>query len=552
MLTNLIQQLNKDYSLALNDNDFSGYLVKKLTNSTTIAINKSGNQYHIDVTDTHGPMKMFPVVISSESLDAYSPANKKDYNLKLQTTIFDANIKDLLANLQSRVTAGSYTLRDTLSNLKSRNASIFSGKVSDDSFTYVTYSKRSAGQHQTEIGTSADGQGFLLLRAVLLPNDYLIFIKRKSQISYTIFGIQQAKFVTDYNPIIGTTLFEEPADDTPVDSSLISSSEPVTLTGLNQIFFGPPGTGKSTVVNNIVKDGIDYRITFHPDTDYNSFVGGYKPTVGEKGSITYEFVPQIFTNAYLRAWENPSEKVYLIIEEINRGNCAQIFGDIFQLLDRRSDGFSDYSITVDADMERFLTAYFNDGSKSAAKKLYLEKMEANYEAKSFSKVALPANLFILATMNTSDQSLFPMDSAFKRRWDWEFIPINYDTAQSMTIKVDETHQYNWGTFIQKINSEILSNTHSEDKQIGNWFVKSSDGIINFNVFRSKVMFYLWTELCKDEYQTDRNLFKINLSDGNTADFTFNDLFTGFHSDSDKIIPGDLLKRFFEYHRIPVA
>ena len=183
---------------------------------------------------------------------------------------------------------------------------------------------------------------------------------------------------------------------------------------LQQIFYGAPGTGKShTVDKDYVKDNKCFRITFHPDTDYASFVGCYKPKMGGASGedITYSFVPQVFLNAYIYAWNHPDEPTYLVIEELNRGNCAQIFGDIFQLLDRQKTGhpgYSKYTINADSDIATYLSGELED------KEHYEKAICEIYGLKEFdfSILALPSNLNILATMNTSDQSLFPIDSAF--------------------------------------------------------------------------------------------------------------------------------------------
>lgn len=238
--------------------------------------------------------------------------------------------------------------------------------------------------------------------------------------------------------------------------------------------------------------------------------------------ITYSFVPQVFAKAYAAAWKQyiaagnkstTENQVYLVIEEINRGNCAQIFGDIFQLLDRDADGFSQYSIDADCDFAEWLRENgINDG-----------------------KLKLPPNLNILATMNTSDQSLFPMDSAFKRRFDWEYVPIKYakDSDCGDDWKADEfkivigDSMYMWLDFLKKVNVDIDETTHSEDKQMGEFFIKpkSDDLKIAFNEFRSKVLFYLWDSVYKDE--TERQaVFHFPYGDGNGKinSVTFQSLF----------------------------
>lgn len=391
------------------------------------------------------------------------------------------------------------------------------------------------------------------------------------------------------------------------------SSVPLSL---QIIYFGAPGSGKS---HKVAEDlaGIGraniFRTTFHPDYDYASFVGCYKPIVSspsrqdlsfeelkshiqeevdknpehtiskftikyyrsiqklpetpqrgelraeiqkclqrdndgknqyaymnqaialgeylekeglwrDDSTITYAFTPQVFTNAYVRAWEHPKESVYLIIEEINRGNCAQIFGDLFQLLDRKEDGTSCYPIRADKDLADYLQHALSVDAKRGIE-------EGN--------LCLPSNLHIIATMNTSDQSLFPMDSAFKRRWDWEYIPINYsDEVKSEQFEIvigkeENQKRYRWIDFLKEINKHILKVTGSEDKQMGNFFIKSS---IKEKEFKSKVMAYLWHEVCKDEYGTQSNFFRSGERTGDGEEFSFNQLYDG-DIDSTKLLHG---------------
>lgn len=276
------------------------------------------------------------------------------------------------------------------------------------------------------------------------------------------------------------------------------------------IYFGAPGTGKSREVKKQTGELLDnvenkdlpnvFRTTFHPDTDYASFVGCYKPTMkptskeektltGKDEEIVYEFVPQTFTEAYIYAYTHSTEQTYLVIEEINRGNCAQIFGDLFQLLDRKG-GVSEYKIKADKDLAKYL----------------IDELGEDSEGIKDEKLSLPANLNILATMNTSDQSLFPMDSAFKRRWAWEYVPINYGTdIKSGTFNITIGDKiYPWVGFIEKVNKRIFDLTQSEDKQLGNFFVKHS---VDENEFKSKVMFYLWYEVLRDETENNKYFFK---------------------------------------------
>ena len=267
---------------------------------------------------------------------------------------------------------------------------------------------------------------------------------------------------------------------------------------IQQILFGAPGTGKSHTINinaNITEQN-SIRTTFHPDSDYSSFVGCYKPTKDdESGEITYEFTPQAFTNAYVAAWKNVQTQFFLIIEEINRGNCAQIFGDIFQLLDRDEYGYSSYKTTPDQDLANYISKQFEDTDIDDA------------EVKSGKNMQLPPNLHIWATMNTSDQSLFPIDSAFKRRWDWRYIPIDY-TDKGHYIACGDT-QYSWTDFLQKVNDKVESVTQSEDKKLGYWFMGNGaeQKEITVDRFVSKVVFYLWNDVFKDFGKSGNTIFK---------------------------------------------
>ena len=336
---------------------------------------------------------------------------------------------------------------------------------------------------------------------------------------------------------------------------------------LQQIFYGAPGTGKSHKVNKEIQNtsnALVFRTTFHPDSDYSTFVGAYKPTmksadrlysadelidklseiktlghtypchkfaakywyslkglsaadikrivvacdfpesmtvevgkgiaIGEEmakhvqnDKIVYSFVPQAFLKAYVAAWQNPEQSVFLVIEEINRGNCAQIFGDIFQLLDRK-DGVSEYPIKADQDIRDYL-----------AKEFAGYDLEANIL--SGEELVLPANLHIWATMNTSDQSLFPIDSAFKRRWDWKYMPI-HDAGEQWTIALSDV-EYEWWDFVEKINNVIGNMTSSEDKKLGYFFCKACNGKIDAERFVNKVVFYLWNDVFKDYELSDK-------------------------------------------------
>lgn len=339
-----------------------------------------------------------------------------------------------------------------------------------------------------------------------------------------------------------------------------------------KIFFGAPGTGKSHKIDyDLFKDengkpigmGIKeipenqkFRTTFHPDYDYAQFVGAYKPRKkdDDQDKITYSFVPQVFAKAYAAAWklylqgdsrlrgndnengENDKEEkdiqVFLVIEEINRGNCAQIFGDIFQLLDRNGNGFSDYSIDIDSDFADWLKRDSKDGLQTFWNNYIgfsYEKDGKVIHPVSETKIALPPNLNILATMNTSDQSLFPMDSAFKRRFDWEYIAIDYAHPNAnFNIEVGDK-SYKWLDFLKAVNANVYKVTKSEDKQMGEFFIKHS---VDYKEFRSKVLFYLWDSVYKDEEgnKDAEKVFHFKLEGNQDKTLTFQTLFEGSEVD----------------------
>lgn len=262
----------------------------------------------------------------------------------------------------------------------------------------------------------------------------------------------------------------------------------------NTIFYGSPGTGKSHKINETLKNLDKHfyeRITFHPEYDNASFVGGYKP-ISEKNDdgineVKYKFVPQVFINIYEKAWKDSENQYYLAIEEINRGNCAEIFGDIFQLLDRNSN----YTVTPSNELKQHLETTLGADHEGIANGL-----------------KLPSNLTIWATMNTSDQSLFPMDSAFKRRWNWEYIPIRYDEvdeneSSKYFVEIEDGVTFNWLKFIKAVNTKIKHNPNlGMDKCIGNYFIKPDDNKIELKEFINKAIFYLWNDVFKDEDERD--------------------------------------------------
>lgn len=332
---------------------------------------------------------------------------------------------------------------------------------------------------------------------------------------------------------------------------------------LQQIYYGAPGTGKSFELKEITKGYSTIRTTFHPDSDYSTFVGAYKPTmeetsvygaqgveVAKEKRITYTYVKQAFLKAYLGAWQKyakgdeTAEPQFLVIEEINRGNCAQIFGDLFQLLDRSDNGFSTYPIEADSDLQNEIKKAFADGGEYALENELdvddaVDGYTSNYgktlsdDIKNGRVLLLPNNLYIWATMNTSDQSLFPIDSAFKRRWDWRYVKIA-DARKGWKIQCGNEY-CDWWTFVKEINKKIAKETSSDDKKLGYFFCKppKDSDTITEDKFVGKVLFYLWNDVFKDG---DISLFKI--SDDEKAEICF-DAFYG----SDNKVNVEAIRKF---------
>ena len=252
--------------------------------------------------------------------------------------------------------------------------------------------------------------------------------------------------------------------------------------GQNVIFYGVPGCGKSHEIKKIL-EGVDTkyykRILFHPEYSYSDFVGQLHP-VTEGGNITYPFVPGPFTEILLDAYKDREHDYFLIIEVINRGNAPAIFGDLFQLLDRDDNGESEYSIY----------------NKEIIR--YLNKWERSEEYRD--NIRIPKNLTIFATMNTCDQNVFTLDTAFKRRWRMSRIENKFDSILSTwKIRFENGKDVSWKDFAEAVNDAILNNcndgTAAEDKQLGTHFIKQCD-LTSARRFAEKVLMYLWDDVAK--------------------------------------------------------
>ena len=274
----------------------------------------------------------------------------------------------------------------------------------------------------------------------------------------------------------------------------------------NRILYGAPGTGKSYKLKQEIDHddkSSQFRITFNPDMTYGQFVGTYKPVSKEDkdNPISYELVPGPFLNALREATRDKSgnkKNVVLVIEELNRANVSAVFGDVFQLLDRDDDGNSEYGITFSTDIMKWL----------------VEKEIIENEEK---EVKIPSNLFIWATMNSADQGVFPLDSAFKRRWTFEYVGIDNGESEiaERTIKIKTIGligmnsmdiELNWNQLRKALNTYLITKGINEDKLIGPFFLSSSE-MSRPGAFEGKLLLYLWEDVLR--HKDRRDLFAVN-------------------------------------------
>lgn len=297
----------------------------------------------------------------------------------------------------------------------------------------------------------------------------------------------------------------------------------------NLIYFGAPGTGKSYELNKLAlgADGEEgcfdeanvTRVTFHPDYTYAQFVGCFKPFIEPQidedspasairyapGRIEYRFVPGPFINTYVDAIRHPGQNYLLIIEEINRANPASVFGDVFQLLDRKEDGTSEYSVATSEDLRWYLfkqwKSYLN-GIKPQERQGVLYSLDDPEADELASFISLPDNLYIWATMNSADQGVFPMDTAFKRRWDFRYMGIDEgsDVIKDIAVPVGTpSRMVGWDGLRRGINKVLLVAGVNEDKLLGPFFISPSrlrDTDRFTQTFQDKVLLYLFEDAAK--------------------------------------------------------
>ncbi len=278
----------------------------------------------------------------------------------------------------------------------------------------------------------------------------------------------------------------------------------------NKIFYGAPGVGKSYQIDQLCNSDNSIRTVFHPDSQYSDFTGCLKPKMSG-ASVVYEFRPGPFTLAFIKASLAPDQMFYLVIEEINRASSAAVFGELFQLLDRSASGESCYEVTLsDPDM----VAFINDKTPNT--------LNGN-------NIKIPANLSLFATMNSSDQAVMPMDTAFKRRWKFEYLPIDFSECPHGNIAIPMAGQApivtTWKNLAESINEILEGEDIPEDRLLGPWFLNASELnnlAASANALRGKLLLYLWDDVLRhgdkglifaDGIMSYGNLIK-NLKSGN--------------------------------------
>lgn len=483
----------------IEEDAYDGLIVKKLEDSNTLDDGRTTNQTHIAITGVQ--MDIFPYLRS----DGYFNNVESDVDLKkyfitqIPLTLYESNIRYL--------------------DVDGSNATIIFTSGIKKSHTSVVRSKRKNQADQIQVSLiNFDGEDFVAFRKLLHSGSYLIVLKKKYRFEYEAYGVIPNKGISHdggLHPL--NNKFYKEATNTSINIETLQSCNLEKIkynTGYeseksfprNRILFGAPGTGKSFTLNkeknDLLRNGGEYeRVTFHPDYTYASFVGTYKPVPcidsDGKDAITYKYVPGPFMRTYVKALKNSktndSKPYLLIIEEINRANVAAVFGEVFQLLDRDDDFVSQYPVQASEDIKKYLADELGGNPDD-----YLE-------------VKIPDNMFIWATMNSADQGVFPMDTAFKRRWNFDYLGINNnenDIKGSVVLLGSGSYcrEIEWNELRKAINETLSLYKINEDKLLGPYFLSrkiavpsvgsqiDSDAFIS--AFKSKVLMYLFEDAAK--------------------------------------------------------
>lgn len=484
---------------------YDGIVVKKLGASNTLDEGRSTNQTHIAITGEQ--MDMFPYVMADKyfrcNYDDRDEQLKKYFITQIPLYLYKDNVAHLSGGRESGIT--------------------FDDDGSRRVYTSIVRSRRKGQADQIQMSlTTVDDRAFIAFRRLLHEEDYLVLLKHREKLRYDCFGVKASDEVqgklramnhrfyklatnTKVNTdelitISGEKPGEEAADSGKNQPGAGAKALGERKTGAeNILLYGVPGAGKSHEIKTAYCANERYmeRVVFHPDYMYSDFVGQILPGVekDEAGNekLKYVFTPGPFTRALKKAADDPENYYYLVIEELNRGNAPAIFGEVFQLLDRKDeDGFPKAEAGE---------SVYGISNCEIAKEVYGDGAHP---------VRIPSNLFLLATMNTSDQNVFTLDTAFQRRWNMRQIKINFDGSEHAKNLIAGT-KISWGAFATVMNDLVIESNadmlSSEDKRLGTYFAGKRE--LEADRFPEKVLKFLWDDAFKmDRAAVFRDNFRL--------------------------------------------
>lgn len=470
------------------DNEYDGIIVKKMAKSNLIGEeNSTGNQTHIAITGAQ--RDAFPYICAAQYLtcphEDIDDTIKRFFMCQVKVNIYRSNVEPLDKSNTIRFGAGQ-----------------------EKKSVYTTVWRRRGKNNEEQVQLSAlnlDDSDFVEFRKLIHTNDYIVILKLQACLEYDWFIIPKESIAIsdDLKALDGKFIHKSTSTVVKIDQNvhmdalLHNETTKGIIPSSNILLYGVPGCGKSFYVEknyeSKVQEGFTIRVVFHPDYTYSDFVGQLMPVLKEvknaqdvkEEKLQYDFVPGPFTRILQLAEIHKDQQCLLIIEELNRGNAPAIFGEIFQLLDRNDDGTSKYAIY----------------NREISKELYdTEQQERPNEP-----IKLPPNLTIVATMNTSDQNVFTMDTAFQRRWQMKHIPNRFtgESLDEKTINHVAKHlpnsEISWGVFAQTVNKKMhtanLGFGGTEDKSLGVYFATDND-LDDAERFAEKVLKYLWDDAFK--------------------------------------------------------